>query len=102
MGSTQPCRFYLGDNRFMNKHTLLQFLHTMARIREAELYIAHRYSEREMKCPTHLSIGQEFVAASMGMFSQKNDIFVGNYRSHGHFLAKGGSLYRLFAELLGK
>ena len=35
-------------------------------------------------------------------FLVKEDVFIGNYRSHGHYLAKGGNLYALFAEILGR
>ena len=54
-----------------------------------------------MRCPTHLSIGQEAVAAASGLALQQNDISISYHRSHAHFLAKGGSTKKLFAELHG-
>ena len=42
-----------------------------------------------MRCPTHLSIGQEAVAAASGLALQQNDISISYHRSHAHFLAKG-------------
>lgn len=86
----------------VDRQIVIKFLTCMARIRLSELYLAKRYPEQEMKCPMHLSVGQELAAASLGLYAQKNDVFVGNYRSHGHYLAKGGDLYKLFSELLGR
>lgn len=80
---------------------LLNILKQMIRIRLVEQYIARRYPEQKMRCPTHLCLGQEAVPAVFGEFADKKDIFVGTYRSHGHYLAKGGNLLSLFAELLG-
>src|SRR3972149_3648249 len=80
---------------------LVQVLRQMALIRLTELYIAQRYPEGTMRCPTHLCVGQESVAAVFGVLAHREDAFLGNYRSHGHFLAKGGPLRGLFAEILG-
>lgn len=74
----------------------------MARIRMTEQYIAKRYPEENMKCPTHLCVGQEAVPAVFGYVVKPQDIFMGTYRSHGHYLAKGGDIKAMFAELLGK
>ena len=71
------------------------------KIRVVEEKIASQYSKNKMRCPTHLSIGQEAVAASSGLALQKNDISISYHRSHAHFLAKGGSSKKLFAELHG-
>lgn len=73
----------------------------MIRIRLVEQYIAKRYPEQKMRCPTHLCLGQEATPAVFGRLAEKVDIFVGTYRSHGHYLAKGGNLTMLFAEILG-
>jgi len=54
-----------------------------------------------MRCPTHLSIGQEAVAATSGLALNKKDISISYHRSHAHYLAKGGSVQKLFAELHG-
>jgi len=79
----------------------LGILKGMIRIRLVEQYIARRYPEQKMRCPTHLCLGQEAVPAVFGAFAQKKDVFVGTYRSHGHYLAKEGNLLSLFAEILG-
>ena len=43
----------------------------MLLIRETDLQISKRYSENEMRCPTHLSIGQECVPSVVGTFTKK-------------------------------
>lgn len=81
---------------------LLDIFKKMARIRVIELYIAERYPEEIMRTPTHLSLGQEAPAAVLGALVELKDIFFGSYRAHGQYLAKGGNLKALFAELLGR
>ena len=72
------------------------------RIRMVEEEIALRYCEQEMRCPTHLSIGQELVSAIYGEFISKNDYAVSTHRAHAHYLAKGGDLRAMIAEIYGK
>src|SRR5689334_1697206 len=75
---------------------------TMLRIRRAEEAIARMVESGEARCPCHLSIGQEAVAAGVCAALDLEDTIWGGHRSHGHYLAKGGSLEGLFAEVLGK
>ncbi len=92
-----------GGESSSDRYLFLQgILFQMARIRQVELYLAKRYPEQEMRCPMHLCLGQESVAAVFGALAKERDVFFGNYRSHGHYLAKGGGLVPLFAELLGR
>ena len=74
----------------------------MLLIRETDLQISKRYSENEMRCPTHLSIGQECVPSVVGTFTKKRDLCVSSHRPHAHYLGKGGSLKKLISELYGK
>lgn len=76
--------------------------HTMLRIRMVEERIADLYQEHEMRCPCHLCIGQEAVAAGACANLKKKDHLFGTYRGHGIYLAKGGSLKAMIAELYGK
>jgi pyruvate dehydrogenase E1 component alpha subunit len=64
--------------------------------------IALEYPKGEIRCPTHLSVGQELLPALFKLSSEKNDYAVSTHRSHAHYLAKGGSLDALIAELYGK
>jgi pyruvate dehydrogenase E1 component alpha subunit len=74
----------------------------MLRIRLVEQRIAELYPEQEMRCPVHLSIGQEAPAVGVcATLSQKDKVLSG-HRSHAHYLAKGGDLKRMLAEIYGK
>jgi len=75
---------------------------TMMRIRIAEESIAELLEKKEIGCPTHLYTGQEAIAAGVCAALTKEDYIFGGHRSHGHYLAKGGDLRMLMAELYGK
>jgi len=74
----------------------------LLRIRKIEEAIARRYSEWQMRCPVHLSIGQEAIPVGISMHLSKEDHVYSNHRSHGHYFAKGGDLKKMIAELYGK
>ena len=74
----------------------------MLRIRMVEEKIAELYYEQEMRCPVHLSIGQEAVAVGVCMHLDRRDIVMSAHRAHAHYLAKGGDLKSMIAELYGK
>ena len=74
----------------------------MLRIRKVELKISELYPEEEMRCPVHLSVGQEAVAVGVCSALQRKDIALSAHRSHAHYLAKGGNLKSMLAELYGK
>ena len=75
---------------------------TAYRIREVELEISKKYSEKKMRCPTHLSVGQEGVSSAFSQIAKKKDFAVSTHRAHAHYLAKGGSLKKMIAEIYGK
>jgi pyruvate dehydrogenase E1 component alpha subunit len=77
-------------------------LYSMKRIRHVEEQIAARYTAGEMRCPTHLSVGQEAVAAAVGLALRRDDFAVSTHRSHAHYLGKGGDLKAMLAEIHGK
>ena len=74
----------------------------MKLIRETELEIAKRYNESKMRCPTHLSVGQEAVSAAVSEWTEDQDYAVSTHRAHAHYLGKGGNLDLMIAELYGK
>ena len=55
-----------------------------------------------IKCPCHLGIGQEAIAVGVSTHLRKTDRIFGTHRSHSHYLALGGDVYALLAEVLGK
>lgn len=79
-----------------------RLFHGMLRIRMVEEAIAERYGEWKMRCPTHLCIGQEAVAVGVCAVLRQDDMAVSGHRAHGHYLAKGGDLNRMLAEIYGK
>lgn len=81
---------------------LLEYYRMMHLIRETEIEISRRYHEGKMRCPTHLSVGQEAIAAALSLFLTKEDYAVSTHRGHAHYLAKGGDLNAMIAELYGK
>jgi TPP-dependent pyruvate/acetoin dehydrogenase alpha subunit/pyruvate/2-oxoglutarate/acetoin dehydrogenase E1 component len=81
---------------------LKRLYHEMLRIRRVEERIAERYDEEKMKCPTHLSTGQEAVAVGVCDHLTREDIIFSTHRCHAHYLAKGGDLNRMIAEMYGK
>jgi TPP-dependent pyruvate/acetoin dehydrogenase alpha subunit len=71
-------------------------------LRRAEEEIARLYPSDKIKSPVHLSIGQESIAVGVCDALRPNDVVSGTYRSHAAYIAKGGDLGALFAELYGK
>lgn len=72
------------------------------RIRKIEEKIAELYPSDRIQSPVHLSIGQEAVSVGVCAALEKTDLAFGTYRSHALYLAKGGSLKKMMAELYGK
>src|SRR5258708_3637620 len=84
-------------------HDLLWRLYLeMLRVRIIERRISERYSQQEMRCPVHLSIGKEAVAVGVCAHLRKEDRAMSAHRSHGHYLAKGGNVHAMIAELYGR
>src|ERR1700680_4325723 len=81
---------------------LLEQWTVMVRIRLVEETIAHMVDPREVGCPCHLAIGQEAIAAGGCAALTSEDTIWGGHRSHGSYLAKGGALPALLAEVLGR
>jgi pyruvate dehydrogenase E1 component alpha subunit len=79
-----------------------ELFHTMLRIRMVQESIESCYLQDEMKTPVHLCIGQEAVAAGVCAALSREDYIASNHRGHGHYLAKGGDLRALIAELHGR
>lgn len=86
----------------LTKDLLIDMYKSMLRIRMFEEKIVELYPQQEMKCPVHLCIGQEAIAAGVCLNLKKEDYLFSNHRGHGHCLAKGSSMRPLFAEFYGK
>ena len=84
---------------------ILEKLYTaMLTIRLTQEKIAEIYPQvpRRIQCPVHLYTGHEAIAAGVCLNLSPADYVFSYYRSHGHYLAMGGSVKALFAELYGK
>lgn len=79
-----------------------QFYKSLYRIRRVEEEIARVYPTDKIKSPVHLSIGQEAVAVGVCEALRSDDVVFGTYRSHASYLAKGGDVKKMIAELYGK
>ena len=85
-----------------SKDFLRQLYRTMLRIRLCEESFIEPILNGVVHCPVHLYSGEEAIAAGICAPLKKTDYIFGNHRSHGHFLAKGGSMNELTAEIYCK
>ena len=88
------------DNRPTEE--LVEALRNMLLIRYAEEAVAELLFSGEANCPCHLGIGQEAIAVGVSAALRPSDRVFGGHRSHAHYLALGGSLDKMIAEILGK
>jgi TPP-dependent pyruvate/acetoin dehydrogenase alpha subunit len=79
-----------------------QLYKSLYRIRRVEEAIARVYPSDCIKSPVHLSIGQEAVSVGVCAALEPRDVVFGTYRGHALYLAKGGDLKEMVAELYGK
>lgn len=86
----------------MNKLFKLKLFELASYIREVELEISKKYHQKQMRCPVHLSVGQELVPAIIGLLTNKEDLVTSGHRSHAHYLSKGGNLKKMISEIYGK
>src|SRR6516164_6586203 len=75
---------------------------SLYRVRRVEEEVARAYPSDRIKSPVHLSIGQEAVSVGVCAALEPQDVVFGTYRGHVLYLAKGGYMKRMVAELYGK
>lgn len=81
---------------------LKELYRSMLRIRLCEEEFVEPILSREILCPVHLCSGEEATAVGVCSALEKKDYVLGNHRSHGHYLAKGGDLKAMVAEVYCK
>ena len=93
-----------GDQRdaSVDREQWLHMYEQMSKIRAFEENANELYLSRKMPGLTHLYIGEEAVAVGVCEALRNDDYITSTHRGHGHCLAKGAQLNRMFAELLGK
>ena len=90
-----------GSTHETKKNTFINYFKKIYLIRNTELEISKRYSEQKMRCPVHLSVGQEAPSAAINIFLKK-DFSISYHRAHAHYLAKDCSIKKMIAEIYGK
>jgi pyruvate dehydrogenase E1 component alpha subunit len=83
-------------------HDVARIYAALYLVRRAEEEVARIYPSDQIKSPVHLSIGQEAVAVGVCDALAADDVVSGTYRGHATYLAKGGDLDAMMAELYGK
>lgn len=81
------------------KELLFSLYRTMVTIRFSEESFIEPILDGTIKCPVHLTSGEEAIATGVSALLSDGDKVFGNHRSHGHFLAKGGSVAELIGEV---
>lgn len=84
------------------KQKLLTLYKKMVLIRKTEESFVEPILDGTIKCPVHLYSGEEAVAVGFSTNLNRGDVIFGNHRSHGHYLAKGGNLEKMVAEIYCK
>jgi TPP-dependent pyruvate/acetoin dehydrogenase alpha subunit len=79
----------------------LSLFESLLEIRFTEEMIAENYKDQQMRTAVHLGTGQEAVAVGVCSNLSKGDAVFSHHRSHNHFLASGGAVFELIAELHG-
>jgi len=85
-----------------SKEFLKKLYRTMVRIRYCEESLVEPILKGEVRCPVHLYSGEEAIAVGICAALKKKDYIFSTHRSHGHYLAKGGDMSALVAEVYGK
>lgn len=80
---------------------LLGFLYEMLKIRKFEERLNQLYDEGYIQGTIHLYVGQEGVAVGACAALREDDYITSTHRGHGHFIAKGGDIKRILAEIRG-
>src|SRR4029077_585081 len=91
-----------GGERPMETQQLAAIYRSMLRIRRFDEGVMDLFKEGLVKGTAHSYVGQEAVAAGACAALTKDDFVVSHHRGHGHCIAKGASLQKMMAELMGR
>jgi 2-oxoisovalerate dehydrogenase E1 component len=86
----------------MDKNQLEAIYRSMLRIRRFDEGVTDLFKEGLVKGTAHSYVGQEAVAAGACAALTRDDFVVSHHRGHGHCIAKGASLGKMMAELMGR
>lgn len=99
---TKRLMLNMAKNSETEVESYLNLYKQMWKIRAFEEQANDLYLTAKMPGLTHLYLGQEAVAVGVCSVLDDDDYITSTHRGHGHCVAKGGELHRMFAELLGK
>ncbi len=68
--------------------TILELYYYTYLTRAIDLRIIKEYPKQKIRCPVHLSLGQEGIASGIGQALKDEDMVMSNHRSHAHYLTK--------------
>jgi TPP-dependent pyruvate/acetoin dehydrogenase alpha subunit len=86
-----------------DRELVLRLYRFMLRLRQCEQALVDEYRPSgHMRCPVHFCLGQEAAPAALAQLLRADDYLYCHHRSHGYYLAKGGPMRPLFAELYGR
>ncbi len=99
-----PVQAIMGDEQAtaLSQEQWLHMYEQMLKIRIFEEHVNELYKSAKMPGLAHLYSGEEAVAVGVCEALRRDDYITSTHRGHGHCLAKGASVDRMFAELLGK
>lgn len=80
----------------------MTLLRSMKRIRSFELELYKQYDQKQIRGTLHICLGQEAIPVGVCTALKEGDFVTSTHRGHGHFLARGGSMDRMMAELFGR
>jgi TPP-dependent pyruvate/acetoin dehydrogenase alpha subunit len=92
----------LSLNDDIGEATRLKLFETQVVIREAEQRAYDLFLQNLVKGTSHLSLGQEAVAAGFAVAMKKGDLSFCTYRGHAHTLARGVPVEKVLGELMGR
>jgi pyruvate dehydrogenase E1 component alpha subunit len=90
------------DATVVDREDWLHMYEQMAKIRAFEERVNELYQAAKMPGLAHLYIGEEAIAVGVCEALERTDYITSTHRGHGHCLAKGAELDRMFCELLGR
>jgi pyruvate dehydrogenase E1 component alpha subunit len=86
----------------VDREEWLYMYEQMVRIRTFEEHVNELYQSAKMPGLAHLYIGEEAIAVGVCEALRRDDYITSTHRGHGHCLAKGAAVDKMFCELLGK
>src|SRR5436309_493851 len=89
-----------GLNDDIGEERRLRMYHMQVEIREAEQRAFDLFLQNLVKGTSHLSLGQEAVAAGCAAAMQPGDLSFCTYRGHAHTLARGVPIDKVLGELM--